>query len=74
MEIRRFFTTPEYIDGDVVTLVGDEFLHMTKVLRYKVGYKAIVCANDGKERLCTITDISNGRAALKVDEVKIVDE
>lgn len=74
MEIRRFFTTPEYINGDVITLDGDEFLHMTKVLRYKVGYKAIVCANDGKERLCTITDINNGRATLKVDEVKTIDE
>lgn len=74
MEIRRFFTTPEYINDDVVTIAGDEFLHMTKVLRYKVGYKAIVCANDGKERLCTITDINNGRATLKVDEVKTIDE
>lgn len=74
MEIRRFFTTPEYICGRVVTIVGDEFLHMTKVLRYKVGYKAIVCANDGIERLCTITEIKNGQAILTVDEEKVVDK
>ncbi len=74
MEIRRFFTTPENIQDGFVTLDGDEFLHMTKVLRYKVGYKAIVCANDGKERLCTITDINNGCATLKIDEEKAVDE
>ena len=74
MEIRRFFVNPEAIVGNTVTVCGDEFLHMTKVLRYKVGYKAIVCANDGLERLCTIKSVSKDQAELTVDEVRVQDK
>lgn len=73
MEIRRFFVKPEDICESVVTMKGDEFLHMTKVLRYKVGYKAIVCANDGLERLCTIKFVGKDFAELVVDEVRVQD-
>lgn len=73
MEIRRFFVSKRDIADKIVTLTGDEFLHMTKVLRYKVGYKAIVCANDGIERLCTVSEIAKDSAILIVDEEKIVD-
>ena len=74
MEIRRFFVNPEAIVGNTVTVCGDEFLHMTKVLRYKVGYKAIVCTNDGLERLCTIKSVSKDQAELTVDEVRVQDK
>ena len=73
MEIRRFFTNETALGADTITLTGDEFLHMTKVLRYKVGFKAIVCLNDGYERHCTITEIGKDFALLKVDESKKVD-
>lgn len=73
MEIRRFFVTNSDISGNLVTLCGDEFLHMTKVLRYKVGYKAVILANDGVERLCTVNEISKDYATLTIDEEKVVD-
>lgn len=73
MEIRRFFVDMNAINGDIITMTGDEFLHMTKVLRYKVGYKAIVCANDGAENLCTITQICRDFAILHIDERTQVD-
>lgn len=75
MEIRRFFVNPQDIDanGEIVVF-GDEFLHMTKVLRYKIGYKAIVCANDGVERFCTIKQIDCDRAILSVDDENVQDK
>ena len=73
MEIRRFFVAKQNIAGSVVTLCGDEFVHMTKVLRYKVGYKAIVCANDGIEHSCTVSEIGKDFAKLNIDESKVVD-
>lgn len=73
MEIRRFFVNSEDINGDIVTLRGDEFLHMTKVLRYKVGYKANILANDGLERSCTVVEVGSNHAALRIDDVKRVD-
>ncbi len=74
MEIRRFFVQPSDINGDLIALSGDEFLHMTRVLRYKVGYKAVILANDGKERLCTVSRIGDGQAELVVDSVREVDK
>lgn len=74
MEIRRFFVERSDIASDKITLGGDEFLHMTKVLRYKVGYKAIVCANDGIERLCTIEKIERDFAILNIDEERVQDK
>lgn len=73
MEIRRFFVKPSNICGSRIIISGDELLHMTKVLRYKVGYKAIVCANDGIERLCTIDKIERDSAILTIDEERVQD-
>ncbi len=73
MEIRRFFVNPSDIDNGVILISGDEFLHMTKVLRYKAGYKAIVCANDGIERLCTIERVERDFAILNIDEERVQD-
>ncbi len=74
MEIRRFFVDKQDVSADTIWLAGDEFLHMTKVLRYKCGYKAIVCANDGVEHLCTIESIERDCAKLHIDKSDIVDK
>lgn len=74
MEIRRFFVTPDKIVDNEIIVDGDEFQHMTKVLRYKVGFKAIVCANDGYEHSCTITKLDRNQATLKIDESKLIDK
>lgn len=73
MEERRFFVPPSCISADEVTVSGDEFLHMTRVLRMKPGFKAVVCADDGKERACTIREITRDYAVLNVDRVREVD-
>ena len=57
MELRRFYVTPEDVTLDVVTVRGNEYRHMTGVLRFKVGYKAIVCDNSGWDMYCTVTAI-----------------
>ena len=73
MEIRRFFVSQSDIADNTVTLRGDEFLHMTKVLRYKVGYKAVVCANDGVEHTCTVDAIGKDFATLQICESRVAD-
>ncbi|MDE6059882.1 MAG: 16S rRNA (uracil(1498)-N(3))-methyltransferase [Clostridia bacterium] len=73
MEIRRFFVSPSDIQGSTVTLSGDEFAHMTRVLRYKVGYSAVVCANDGIEHLCTVKSICKDFAELSIESSQIAD-
>lgn len=73
MEIRRFFVDNSDICNNVVTLTGDEFSHMVKVLRYKVGFKAVVCANDGIERLCTVNEIGKDFATLVIEQETVQD-
>ena len=70
MEIRRFYVNSDDITDNVVTICGDEFWHLTKVLRYKVGYQIIVCNDsDGKDYLCTIDLIEKDYAKATVNRI-----
>lgn len=70
MEIKRFFADKsDYSDGKIV-ISGEEFLHLTKVLRYKTGYKAIVNLDDENDYIGTLEGIYKDYAVIKVDEIK----
>lgn len=70
MEIRRFYVNEQDINGNLVTITGDEFWHLTKVLRHKVGYKIIVCNNvDGNDYYCNITEIGADYCLAEVQNV-----
>ncbi|MGN0797325.1 MAG: RsmE family RNA methyltransferase [Christensenellales bacterium] len=71
MEIRRFFVEACDRREDEIIIRGDEFIHLTKVLRYKVGYKAIVCLDEPTEYECTITAINKDYAIAKIDQVVV---
>jgi 16S rRNA (uracil1498-N3)-methyltransferase len=73
MELRRFFVEKSDIDGELISVAGNEFEHMTKVLRLKTGFSVIVCANDGVERLCEIQSVSRDFAVLRIKEEKTLD-
>lgn len=71
MEIRRFFAEPcDRRDSEII-IRGEEFIHLTKVLRYKVGYKAIVCLDESTEYECTITAIDKDYAIAKIDQAVV---
>lgn len=67
MEIKRFFAAGDPNMGYLL-VEGEEFRHLSKVLRYKAGYKAIACTGDGFDYLCRIESIEVGRAVLKIEE------
>ena len=73
MEIRRFFVDQKDIVDGKITLTGDEFYHMTKVLRYKVGFKAVILANDGIERHSVVEEIGKDSAILAVENEVVAD-
>lgn len=70
MELKRFFASADDFDGKYITIEGEEFTHMTKVLRHKIGYKIIVNLDDGKDYYCAITQIEKDRAKALVEDVK----
>ena len=79
MEIRRFYFDEKNVNGELVTITGDEFHHIVNVNRCKVGDEVILFCGDGfdyfakiflidKSRVvCTITDKNENRRESKVD-------
>jgi len=69
MQIRRFYVNLSDIDGDMVVINNDEYSHICNVLRYKVGYEVIICANDGCERYGKVVEITPSVVIVKVHKV-----
>lgn len=61
----RFFVSPEEMQPEFMTLIGENAQH-AKVLRLKNGEEVLVCNGQGRESLCTISDVSDGRISLVV--------
>lgn len=68
MELRRFFVPTEAIAGDIAVIEGDEYVHMTAVLRFRVGYRCILCDNSGLDRVCEVVAIDRQRVTCRVLE------
>ena len=63
----RFFVSPEELDGEVVSLKGENAQH-AKVLRLKVNEPVLVCDGAGREALCLIRE--TGDWELSVEEIR----
>lgn len=63
----RFFVSKEELAGDFLVLTGENAEH-AKVLRLKNGENVLVCDGNGKECLCTVSDISTGQISLVVQK------
>jgi len=61
----KFFLSPEEIQGDVLTLTGEQFNH-AKVLRLKAGDAVTVCDGCGTDYPCTVAELSDGQLLLHV--------
>ena len=62
----RFFIDNMDPEGKFLVLTGENAAH-AKVLRLKCGESVTVCDGNGKESLCTVSDISNGQIGLIID-------
>lgn len=62
----RFFIEPEEMRPDFLVLTGENAQH-AKVLRLKNGEEVLVCDGQGRECLCTISDVSPERISLVVN-------
>ena len=61
----RFFVPPEELTPEFLVLTGENAQH-AKVLRLKNGEEVLVCDGQGRECLCTISDVSPGQVSLVV--------
>lgn len=71
---RRFFVRPEAVSADgLITVSGTEAEHMTRVLRMKEGYKAVILTGDGCERLSTVVRVTRGEVLLREESATRAD-
>ena len=70
MTIKRFYIAQNDIDGNIAHICNDEYTHLTKVLRYKIGYEVIICANDGIERYGKIINITKDEVTVSIERIK----
>ena len=61
----RFFVSPEELQPEFLVLTGENAQH-AKVLRLKNGEEVLVCDGEGRECLCTVSDVSPGQISLVV--------
>lgn len=69
MQIKRFYVSLSNVNGNRVIIDNDEYSHICNVLRYKVGYEVIICANDGCERYGKITEINSTEVIVEISKV-----
>lgn len=68
--MRRFFV--DAVENQKLVVSGDQFLHMTKVLRMKVGDCFLAICGNSKEYECKIVEISANQAICDVINTKEV--
>ena len=61
----RFFVSAQEMGTEFMVLTGENAQH-AKVLRLKTGEEVLVCDGQGRECLCSISDISDGQISLVV--------
>lgn len=61
----RFFVSPEELYNDFLVLTGENAEH-AKVLRLKNGENVLICDGEGRECVCTVSDVSPGQIGLVV--------
>ena len=61
----RFFVEPEELLPEFLVLTGENAQH-ARVLRLKNGEEVLVCDGQGRECLCTVSDVSPGQISLVV--------
>lgn len=70
MEIKRFFVSPSAISDGIITITGDEHVHLSNVLRFRVGYKLIVCDNSGLDYHAEVVSINSTKTICKIEFVE----
>lgn len=56
--MHKFFISKSQISDSGITLIGDDVLHISKVLRLRTGDQILVCDREGMEFYCTIDEIA----------------
>ena len=66
----RFFVEPEELNKKFTVLTGENAAH-AKVLRLKAGEQVLICDGQGKECLCTVSDVAPSAISLVIEDTQL---
>lgn len=66
--MHRFFLAPEMIGEETLTIIGDDYKHITKVLRLGPGDELEASDGAGHDYLCRIADLTDGAVTCGIVE------
>lgn len=64
--VQRYFVTPDAFQGDTVSFIGEDFHHMTRVLRLRAGDRVIACDGSGRDALVQIVSITSDHVVAQI--------
>ncbi len=62
----KFFTKPDFIDGNSLTIIGDDVSHISKVLRMSAGDNIIACDGEGNDYDAVISSVSKTEVVAEI--------
>lgn len=67
--MQRFFIEDEKVFEDKIVSFGENFIHLTKSLRAKIGERVIFCDKNGTDYVCTVSEITRKNMVLNIINV-----
>ena len=64
--MHRFFAAADCIGEDIISIVGDDVKHISKVLRLRTGDEITICDSCGWDYVCAIEDISPTQVEARI--------
>ncbi|WHH60424.1 16S rRNA (uracil(1498)-N(3))-methyltransferase [Petroclostridium sp. X23] len=65
----KFFVAPEQIEGDSITIQGEDVNHIIKVLRFKPNDSIVVCDGNGKDYTACIEEMGKKEVKAVIQKV-----
>ncbi|HHV60015.1 MAG TPA: 16S rRNA (uracil(1498)-N(3))-methyltransferase [Clostridiaceae bacterium] len=65
----RFFVSPENINGNTVTIKGEDVIHIKRVLRLSIDDRITVCDGNEQDYFVSITGIENDAVTGKILDI-----
>ncbi|HZG60567.1 MAG TPA: 16S rRNA (uracil(1498)-N(3))-methyltransferase [Anoxybacillus sp.] len=65
---RYFVSNEQFFNNQQITIVGDDYHHIVRVMRMREGEEIVCCNENGKAALCKITKITNDEVIANIIE------
>ena len=65
----RFFVDPGQIAGELISIVGEELVHLERVLRLQAGAAIIVCDGSGREYQAVLREVGRELAVAQITAI-----